>query len=634
MSSIVNVVRLLLRGVIHLVHGEFDPVRRFVKERFIEPLRSVPVLGAAFERYAADVSVRRVESPPPFVGDVAAFQVRESSGSNDTYRRVIDDTEVRIDPPFCFNEVLVPIVDIRESEAVTVEIEFELTDGSVETTTTEFRDGSFNDAMSVPISRSASSAASAATVTIDVDRGQREEPSAGEQTSWTRKTTPDALLGAPSLSPINGPDVPVFLISVDTFRYDYLDAMEELIEVFEGDAVVPEEPRTQGISTWPSHATMLSSVHPGTHGCYSGNFGPQISTDLSLLPEVLEEQGYTCSACVSSPNLAPEIGYGRGFHRYELQPMDWKSRQRDCSTVLDTTIEWVRQDARRGTDSVFYFAHVFDGHYPYVPPLPETDISNVDYAAMDKFIEYTTNRDYLELTTEDPISIDPDLLSLVKEYYRSSLEYVGSELADFVATLKRQNMYEDSLIIVTGDHGEDFFERNFLFHNSLLDANIRPGLIVKPPADSDLDIPDDANTIDFYPTIANAVGVDVPNHCRGSAWVPDRPEEPRITERLLDTYNVSVERDGVKGIFTCAENNPDRPPREYFEDGFEHEEYYTLDGKPGQREREASNISETTKSELRATAKTFIEEQKTPEHREEVDVSDAVEDRLSDLGYT
>lgn len=314
--------------------------------------------------------------------------------------------------------------------------------------------------------------------------------------------------------------------------------------------------------------------------------------------------------------------------------MDWKSRARDCSTVLDRTAEWVRQDARRGTESVFYFAHVFDSHYPYVPPLPETDLSSVDYAAMDEFIEYTSNRDYLELVTEDPLEVDEDVLSLAREYYRDSLEYVGSELADFVTSLKRHGLYDNSLIIVTGDHGEDFLERNFLFHHSLLDTNIRPGMIVKPPADSDIDVPDAADTIDFYPTIAAEVGLDVPDQCRGDAWVGETPASPRITERLLDTYNVAVEQNGVKGIFTTEEANPDRPPAAYFEDGFELEEFYVLDGEPGRRERRATDIDEERKCELRTTAMEFITETNSMAESGEVDVSEDVQDRLSDLGYT
>jgi arylsulfatase A-like enzyme len=379
---------------------------------------------------------------------------------------------------------------------------------------------------------------------------------------------------------------------------------------------------------------MLTGVHPAVHGCYSGNFGPRIRESLVTLPELLARNGYSCSGCVSAENLSPEIGYGRGFDRYELQPMSWETRDFDARSNVNAVIDWVTRDAELPDRLPFYFLHIFDAHYPYIPPLPLPDDLQLDYRSMERFIEHVSYRDYLKLLKEDPLDIDTEALDLAKEYYRLSLSHVSRQLTRLIGTLKAEGIFDQSLIVVTGDHGEDFYERNFVFHHSLYDPNIRPAMIVKPPKDSEIIVPDDPDTVDFLPVIADLIGCEVPDQCAGRKWNETREERPRITERLLDVYNVSVEIAGVKGIFTYDENNPNRPTEAQIDSGPIMEEYYRVEsGRTRNREVAQDTVPDEIRTNLRTTAERFMRQQTRHARSQPVKISADVTNRLKDLGY-
>lgn len=76
------------------------------------------------------------------------------------------------------------------------------------------------------------------------------------------------------------------------------------------------------------------------------------------------------------------------------------------------------------------------------------------------------------------------LVQQMEEWYSKSVKYTSEQIARLLRYLKTQELFDESLIIVTGDHGEEFGERGFFSHSSLYDMNIRPFMAVKPPVDS------------------------------------------------------------------------------------------------------------------------------------------------------
>jgi len=405
---------------------------------------------------------------------------------------------------------------------------------------------------------------------------------------------------------------PIVLLSIDTLRYDEQEALEPLIAAFDGDGTIVAEPRTQGNWTAPSHGSMFTGLHPGDHGYVGFSEGYThplpMDPDLETLSSLLADHQYKCSALVSHTRILPEFGFGNGFHRFQLNRMDnWVGRSSDARDSVDDLLAWIDEDTDGRHDSLFYFLHAFDPHLPYVPPLWMLGDLPLDLETVQRYTEMARGHDYLEIR-DSTFDVPEETIELLRAYYSRSVRYTASQVARVIDHLKRRSLYDDALIVVTGDHGEEFLERGFYTHKSLYDANIRPFMYVKPPVDAEWSVPREADCIDILPTVARAVGVDPPYQCQGTPWQDtDRSTEFRITERIrLDYYTIAVERDGLKGIFTYEENYPARPTEDQLARGPIDEEFVYLASVRDTGDPCPDRVDDATRSELRKRAVRFV----------------------------
>jgi hypothetical protein len=463
------------------------------------------------------------------------------------------------------------LFDADTVEQLTTIATFQTVTGETISRSTKVTDGSWNDLRTLPLRFSAGEPS--VSVTIEFEAEYADEATTTKWVNRLLNGLTDRIqikprdipqFGVPrprSESPDQKP--PIFLISIDTLRHDYLHLLSDFIDALGPAVTVPSEPRTQGHWTPASHASMLTGTHPGDHqyvGWTNEGTDLPIDPDHQTMAELLSEQGYKCSGLVSHGRLLPEAGFGRGFHRYEFQNMtSWLDRATDGSDIYQRLSQWLATDTQSGTGGLFYFAHFFDAHYPYLPPLPADNI-DLDLGVIDEFQDATSTESYLNTDPTD-IPMDVNDLELIKTYYQESIKYIAMLLMKLVDDLKRNGLFDDALIIVTGDHGEEFFEQGVTGHDTLHDGNIRQGMIVKPPSQTDLPVPETPDLIDVLPTVAQLVGAEVPSQCRGVPWQDGEAEtRPRITERIRpDWYSIAVEEGDTKGIFTYESNFPYRP---------------------------------------------------------------------------
>jgi hypothetical protein len=95
---------------------------------------------------------------------------------------------------------------------------------------------------------------------------------------------------------------------------------------------------------------------------------------LTTLGEFLADQGYKNSGLVSHTRLLPNYGYGRDFHRFELdnkRSSNWMSEEGNARSLVDTVCRWVDEDVRGGLSRTFYFVHLFDPHPPFLSTASE-----------------------------------------------------------------------------------------------------------------------------------------------------------------------------------------------------------------------------------------------------------------------
>ncbi|MEM7349545.1 MAG: sulfatase [Acidobacteriota bacterium] len=302
-------------------------------------------------------------------------------------------------------------------------------------------------------------------------------------------------LRRPDLAPTGTPAEPdrpnLLLIVLDTVRADHLTwhgyprATTPGLErsVREGFTIYSNARAT---SSWtlPSHGSLLTGLLPSGHNARHnrlaetqtlGTFAVTLlRDDVPTLAERLAAHGYRAGAIVANSTvLAHEMGLDRGFHHYDdrhpaglscrqllVQQAGWRPelgclRYRDAQTITDLALGWLDQD--RARDS-FLFLNYMDAHSPYVPPAP------YDRA-------FSTERPV------DPLKPPRELQSL---QYDRQLLYLDHHLMRLFEGLKVRQLWRDTVVIVTSDHGEAFGEHQHWGHNThLYEELIHVPLVVK-----------------------------------------------------------------------------------------------------------------------------------------------------------
>jgi arylsulfatase A-like enzyme len=431
-------------------------------------------------------------------------------------------------------------------------------------------------------------------ITLEIQGKGRENSMLKSLTTRLAQTNHNLSISVPTTVSERNDGTPIFLISIDSFRYDYLDAFDSVISALGDDVVIPDEPRTQGRYTRPSHGSLLTGVHPGTHGYCTGynhqlSMGipiTSLSPDLTTLPEVLSEYGYTSGACTSWGSVTPRYGFGRGFQTFQCENRDWSKYKRDASTVINRTQEWTRKLLADNNQKLFHFMHIFDAHFPYLSFRKLKPNAGMNVNTTDEFKSDYINaqpHDYNELVEHAENVQSPEYSDDLKRYYRNSLEWISAKLTSFLFVLSERDILDDSLVIIVGDHGEEFLENGFVGHATLNDTNIRPAMIVKPPKNERFPVPENADYIDILPTISEFVTGNMPDQCVGNSWFQiDKAEAEgkiRITEAFTgaSTYAISVEQHGKKGIFMYDADIPDRPTRLQIQDGAKMKQFRSIE---------------------------------------------------------
>lgn len=294
----------------------------------------------------------------------------------------------------------------------------------------------------------------------------------------------------------------LILISVDCLRTDHLGAYgyerdtSPRIDELAREAALFRTAMSTSSYTLPTHASMLTGLPPSIHG--ADRLG--ISASVPYLPELLAEAGYRANAAVSAPFLSPSYGFHRGFHTYRNMLTRAESLVNDGLAML-----------REGYgQNQFLFLHLMDPHWTYSPP--EEFITRFRERPRDisgLLARVGTAAPPTEREREQIIAL-----------YDAEIAYVDQQLGRFFEELKRMDLYDNSLIILTADHGEAFYEHGKWEHSrpwrsdgpGLYEEVVHIPLIVKWPKESAaVEIPNVVSQLDIFPTILEAAGLEPPH---------------------------------------------------------------------------------------------------------------------------
>jgi choline-sulfatase len=322
-----------------------------------------------------------------------------------------------------------------------------------------------------------------------------------------------AVLGVRWLSPSGGAhDRPfnVLLISIDTLRADRLGcygdglARTPAIDGLAARGVLFTQATSSCPLTLPSHTSMLTGTYPFVHGARDNGFF--VSSEQELLSERLQAAGYSTGAAVSAFVLNREFGLDRGFDLYDdVNGSDREPKaQRRGDRTTDRAIEWL-EGAAQGP--FFLFVHYFDPHFPYDPPEP--------------------------------------FASQFADRYRGEIAFIDTQVGRLLEALRRLNVEQHTLVILTSDHGEGLGEHDEDTHGIYLyDTTLHVPLIVAAPGllPAGQRVDAQVRLIDIAPTVLDLLAQPPLPGAQGESVVPlvsgeSRDHRLAYAESLQGMYN-------------------------------------------------------------------------------------------------
>jgi arylsulfatase A-like enzyme len=322
----------------------------------------------------------------------------------------------------------------------------------------------------------------------------------------------------------------LILISLDTLRPDHLGCYGHTRDTSPAlDALAARGVRFVDASsaapwTLPSHATLFTGLYPSHHGVkdYSHRLGEGAVT----LAEILTQEGFQTWAVINTWNLAdPRFGVFQGFRPEDVSYVkETASGPQGAQVVLNTGREVARlareRLARRDPARPFFLlAHFYDAHTDFTPEPAYRARYVAPYSGR---LDGSTSQ--LFALRERGLLLAEADLRFLREMYDAEIRQLDDLLAEFFAFLEEQGLVEDTLIVVTSDHGEEFQEHGGLLHGrTQFEELLRvPLIFAGPGVPAGHVVTEPVGLIDVLPTILGRFGLDAPTRLDGldlaSTW--------------------------------------------------------------------------------------------------------------------
>jgi arylsulfatase A-like enzyme len=472
----------------------------------------------------------------------------------------------------------------------------------------------------------------------------------------------------------------VVLIVVDTLRRDHLSTYgyprptSPHIDRLAAEGVRFEHAYSTASWTLPAHASLFTGLYPSTHRTDTGSI--LLPGSLITLAQVLAARGYRTGGFSANPWVTAMNGFDRGFERFDyvgvrtvtgvfflnLMGEGWRARRGLAPAdlggedVTDSLIRWT-EDAGRSGAPFFAFANYMEAHEPYgsVPepffsafvtaPLPATVgrqwVREAPLFLCSSCVEGESGPEGLQCTG-GRWRVSAERRTAATALYDAGVLYVDHQIGRVVEALDRAGRRDDTLVVVTSDHGETLGERGQMGHGGLLyESVLEIPLIIRYPRlfPAGTRMGEAASLVDLLPTIAAAAGAPAPPLPDGRNLAPGAPapERPVLAEyfpvaehvwravgrRLRCDYHLagresaSIESGGFKYIWSSRGEN----------------ELYELAADPTEERNLVGERAEVA-SRLDVELKTWRARLRSPRRPEEGDRMDpATRKILESLGY-
>jgi len=404
-----------------------------------------------------------------------------------------------------------------------------------------------------------------------------------------------AALAVPTASPN------VVFITIDTLRPDHLGCYGDKqigtpnIDTLAADGTRFERAYTAVPVTLPSHTVIFTGTYPtlsGVHDFAANKLSPTQAT----LASVLKDNGYTTGAVIGSAVLDSRFGLNHGFDFYydhfdfnRLQESNLDEMERPGNIVADVTLDWLSKNYQK---KFFLWMHLYDPHYPYRPPAP-----------------------YSEEYRDRP--------------YDGEIAFADAQVGRLIEFLKNKGLYRNTLIVLSGDHGESLGEHGEKTHGFFIyNATLHVPLIIHLPGDMHArTVQNLVNLADIMPTVLAALNIQLPAHVQGQSLLPiiSPKKEDNARSLYAETFlpRLHFNWSELRGVETENYHFIDAPKPEL----------YDLRKDPGETHNLFAEKKAVTEEMRVRLAKLIQQYTAGQELAEKTGLDPALMERLKSLGY-
>ncbi|RQG93019.1 sulfatase [Natrarchaeobius halalkaliphilus] len=337
---------------------------------------------------------------------------------------------------------------------------------------------------------------------------------------------------------------------------------------FARDGVAFSRAVAHGPATPYAFPSLFTSTLPLDRGGYE-----RITADRTLLTEPLSDAGWTCTGVHSNPWLKAENGYGRGYEcyadvgefslpllergrnllhdRFETDDRVFRAVQRIYRRVrtplrfvadAESEVDFAVGALSSAGDHEFVWVHLLTPHAPYEPPPRHQHRVGIDHAVSD-------SQPLVRRAQRDPESLTSDEKRTVRRLYAASVRHADEQIAALLSSVD-----DETLAIVTADHGEALFEHGQVGHEpALYDELLRVPLLIRPPGGTRARTNETlVRHADLAPTVLDYAGIEPPDSYEGRSL---RPIVDGTDDRRTD------DESGIRPAIAEVASRPGAPGR-------------------------------------------------------------------------
>ncbi|UCD83237.1 MAG: sulfatase, partial [Deltaproteobacteria bacterium] len=303
----------------------------------------------------------------------------------------------------------------------------------------------------------------------------------------------------------------IILALVDALRPDHLGCYgysretSPNIDRIAREGVIFSNAISQASWTWPSVASLFTSLYPSQHKV-TKIFGYPLSNSLTTLAEIMRDEGYTTGVISSNLCISEVFQFDQGFDYFNKRCSSFGCGD-DAECITNQILTWLEMNY---DSSFFIYLHYMDPHAPFDPP-------SLFKGIIDKPNNFNN-------------------INRIISNYNGDIRFVDYHMGKLLSKLRELGMDDNTLFIIIADHGEEIYEHGGIAHGpTLYEEVLRIPVIFRYPAlfPKGKVVEEIIQTIDIAPTILDVAGIQEFKDMEGSSLLPLLSDKDRSLKSIV-----------------------------------------------------------------------------------------------------